>query len=82
LYTQKPDQALDPNDSTTGDSATEIRDLLVSISTSSAVVSVRKQSEDELKILAGHTSGEDAVQDDLVACFKNLGTIHNPITID
>jgi len=52
------------------------------------VLSARK--EDEVKILSpstlgGHISGEDAVQDDLIARFKNaslLGTIDNPITVD
>lgn len=64
----------------------------MSISASSPVVSSRKNSEDKVEILSpptlgGHASGEDVVQDDLVSRFEkaslfNLGTIHNPITVD
>lgn len=82
----KSEQVSIPNNSTVVDSCNETRDLLISISASSAVVSARKDSEDAPKILSleGHTLGEDVVQDDLVARFQNasLGTIHNPITID
>lgn len=81
-YCTPKKQVSDSNDSTAGDSSTEIRDLLVSISGSSAV---RKESKSELKTLARDTLGEDALQDDLVKRFRNtslLGTIHNPITID
>jgi len=87
---KNPNQdSLSLNNSTVIDSCDQIRDLLISISTSSAVVSTQKDSEDLFEIhsspsLGGHTSGKDA-QDDLVTRFKNgfsLGTIHNPIIID